>query len=38
MPFCSNCGAPLIEGAKFCSRCGAKLITPAAPQVTAAPQ
>ena len=22
--FCSQCGAPLVDGAKFCSACGAK--------------
>lgn len=39
MPFCSNCGAPVVEGAKFCARCGAKLIPAAAPtQAPAAPQ
>ena len=25
MPFCSNCGAKLEEGAKFCPNCGAKI-------------
>ena len=30
MPFCSNCGAQLPEGAKFCTECGRKLDT--APQ------
>ena len=30
MPFCSNCGTQLPEGAKFCTECGQKLDT--APQ------
>ena len=25
MPFCSNCGAEIIEGAKFCQECGAPI-------------
>ena len=25
MPFCSNCGAKLEDGAKFCPNCGAKV-------------
>ena len=27
--FCTNCGAPLQEGAKFCTDCGAKVQAPA---------
>jgi len=23
--YCSNCGAPVIKGAKFCANCGNKL-------------
>ena len=32
MPFCSNCGTKLADGAKFCSGCGTKVATPAEPQ------
>lgn len=24
--YCTNCGHPLIEGAKFCEECGAKVV------------
>ncbi|MBR5163820.1 MAG: zinc-ribbon domain-containing protein [Schwartzia sp.] len=23
--FCTNCGAPLVNGAKFCENCGTKV-------------
>ena len=25
MPFCTNCGAQIAEGAKFCTNCGAPI-------------
>ena len=28
--FCSNCGAPNVEGARFCQKCGAALVPNAA--------
>jgi hypothetical protein len=30
MPFCSNCGVPMRDGAAFCSRCGAGMVAKAA--------
>ena len=27
MPFCSNCGAKLYDGASFCSECGVPVST-----------
>lgn len=35
MAFCSNCGAPLLDGARFCSSCGA--LTDSTEQVTSQP-
>ena len=26
--FCTNCGSPLVDGAKFCSECGARVARP----------
>ena len=31
MPFCSNCGEKLADGAKFCSGCGTRVAQPAQP-------
>lgn len=28
MPFCTNCGAQIAEGAKFCTNCGAASTRP----------
>jgi len=36
MKYCTNCGAPLAEGARFCTNCGAKVPVPTAPQAPAA--
>ncbi len=38
MPFCSNCGQPLADGAKFCGNCGAPVTSaePAQPSQPAA--
>ena len=38
MPFCSNCGEKLADGAKFCSGCGTKVAAPAAPAEQPAPE
>ncbi len=36
MAFCSNCGAPLGEGAKFCTSCGSVVATAGAPATAVA--
>lgn len=37
MAFCTNCGAPLPEGAKFCTECGTKVESTAEPEIRNVP-
>ena len=34
MAFCTQCGHPLMPGAKFCTSCGAKVFTPVSAHTT----
>ncbi len=37
MAFCTNCGAPVPDGARFCTKCGAPVAAPSAPQAQPTP-
>lgn len=38
MPFCSNCGSKILEGANFCPQCGAKVKLEKQPEVITPPE